>query len=570
MKKSYETNAEVEAIIANQKKVLIKEAKQMSILQMAEAVIERAKDTQFDPEFFKRHHGLLKTMGERLGMSEAQVVLLSIYMESQDSLSLTEVSDFLECSNLRLMQYSDDVDDLRNRHYIKKVITGCGNVELQINKAVMTAFKQNKPYVYEPLTGLTKEGLCEEVDNVFSDLSHEDITWQDAADQLVELFTNNLHLTLAKEMVRNFCEDKGTLLVLAYMCSALVYAGRVNMNINMAKMLFHDNVRMAKNVRNSFAKGEHPLFKIGLIEYSFSDGMAEKEEVCLTKKAKELLLCDYDLKSIIKRHESSNTLDCEKIVEKELFYNDRESEQVCELQGLLDDARFCEIQQRLKDRGMRRGFCTLFYGSPGTGKSETAMQLARMTGRNIIKVDVDNVKSKWVGESEENIRQVFKSYRDSLESSPVAPILLFNECDAILGIRKKGAEHAVDKMENSIQNILLEEMEKLDGIMICTTNLTENLDPAFERRFLYKIEFSKPEEKTKGKIWRYMLPKLQEEDAMVLARKYNFSGGQIENIARRQNVKEILHGDELTLEGLMDMCDQEGINKERRHVGFMQ
>ena len=104
-----------------------------------------------------------------------------------------------------------------------------------------------------------------------------------------------------------------------------------------------------------------------------------------------------------------------------------------------------------------------------------------------MRVDVDKIKSCWVGESEKNIKKLFDSYRAKCNNAELAPILLFNEADAVLGIRMEGAQTAVNKMENSIQNIILQEMETLEGIMIATTNLTSNLDKAFERRFLYKI-----------------------------------------------------------------------------------
>lgn len=106
-------------------------------------------------------------------------------------------------------------------------------------------------------------------------------------------------------------------------------------------------------------------------------------------------------------------------------------------------------------------------------------------------VDVAQIKSCWVGESEKNIRKAFERYRAYVKEAERAPILLFNEADAVLGIRQEGASRAVEKMENSLQNIILQEMEQLDGIMIATTNLTQNLDRAFERRFLYKIEFER-------------------------------------------------------------------------------
>jgi SpoVK/Ycf46/Vps4 family AAA+-type ATPase len=98
------------------------------------------------------------------------------------------------------------------------------------------------------------------------------------------------------------------------------------------------------------------------------------------------------------------------------------------------------------------------------------------------------------GESEKKIKEIFDQYRDYAENSEIAPILLFNEADAVIGKRMEftGDSRAVDQTENAIQNIILQEIENLKGILIATTNLTENMDNAFERRFLYKIEFSNP------------------------------------------------------------------------------
>lgn len=159
----------------------------------------------------------------------------------------------------------------------------------------------------------------------------------------------------------------------------------------------------------------------------------------------------------------------------------------------------------------------LFYGAPGAGKTETVYQLARRTGRNIMRVNISEIKSSWVGESEKNIKNVFNKYRFLVERSEAAPILLFNEADAILGKRMEGAERAVDRMENSIQNIILQEIENMEGILIATTNIAGNLDKAFERRFLYKIEFERPDIQAKCAIWKSMLPELNEDEAECLA-----------------------------------------------------
>ncbi|MFR5937077.1 MAG: hypothetical protein ACLUGU_16615 [Alistipes shahii] len=125
-------------------------------------------------------------------------------------------------------------------------------------------------------------------------------------------------------------------------------------------------------------------------------------------------------------------------------------------------------------------------------------------------------------------------------------------------------------MENSLQNIILQEMEQLDGIMIATTNLTQNLDRAFERRFLYKIEFERPDAAVKSRIWRSMIPTLDERTAATLAERYDFSGGQIENIARKRTVEMILRGVEPTMEELDEFCrnEQLGNRAKRRRIGF--
>ena len=106
--------------------------------------------------------------------------------------------------------------------------------------------------------------------------------------------------------------------------------------------------------------------------------------------------------------------------------------------------------------------------------------------------------------------------------------------------------------------------------MIATTNLQQNMDKAFERRFLYKIKFEKPTEEARTSIWHSMIPELSDLDIHALASKYDFSGGQIENIARHYAIDCILHGtDDDTLSLLIAHCDNERLDqKESRKIGF--
>jgi SpoVK/Ycf46/Vps4 family AAA+-type ATPase len=221
---------------------------------------------------------------------------------------------------------------------------------------------------------------------------------------------------------------------------------------------------------------------------------------------------------------------------------------------------------------MRKGFTCLFSGAPGTGKTETAYQIARETGRNIMMVDISNTKSCWFGESEKKIKEVFNNYRYAVDNSDIAPILLLNEADAVIGKRLEfdGSSRSVDQTENAIQNIILQELENISGILIATTNLTQNMDKAFERRFLYKIEFTRPCLAARQSIWQTMMPALAESEAAALASRFDLSGGQIENIARKSEVDTIINGNRPSMDALTRYCVNENENSfnSAKKIGF--
>jgi SpoVK/Ycf46/Vps4 family AAA+-type ATPase len=157
---------------------------------------------------------------------------------------------------------------------------------------------------------------------------------------------------------------------------------------------------------------------------------------------------------------------------------------------------------------MAEGITVLMHGKPGTGKTETVMQLAKATGRNIYRVDISKLKSMWFGESQKKIKKLFLDYYEYAEKQTTTPILLFNEADGVINKRKDSNSSAVAQTENEIQNIILQEMEEFKGILIATTNLTDNIDTAFERRFLFKLELTVPTPSTRYEIYRSLLPNL--------------------------------------------------------------
>jgi SpoVK/Ycf46/Vps4 family AAA+-type ATPase len=345
-------------------------------------------------------------------------------------------------------------------------------------------------------------------------------------------------------------------------------------NLNDDNIGFHDFEDVFdrwsfRNIKSKLQNGESELIQENILEYVNDNGFSDKEFFRISATAKEKLFAEINLKVHQTQNKKGLVLHKD-IAPKQLFYNERDRAQIEQLSSLLSKENFSSVQEKLEKSGMRKGFACIFYGAPGTGKTETVYQIAHSTGRDILMVDISETKSCWFGESEKRIKEVFEKYRAHVKTSDVAPILLFNEADAVIGKRKDVTTGSVAQTENAIQNIILQEMENLEGIMIATTNLTQNLDKAFERRFLYKIEFGKPGSDAKGKIWQTMLPALKNEETAELAGCYDFSGGQIENIVRKYTVDCILNGTEPSMSSIHGYCQTELLHKNevRKKIGF--
>lgn len=187
----------------------------------------------------------------------------------------------------------------------------------------------------------------------------------------------------------------------------------------------------------------------------------------------------------------------------------------------------------------------IFYGAAGTGKTMTAYSLAKSLKRQVLAFDCSKILSMYVGESEKNVRKIFDTFYELSEKTKTEPILLLNEADQFLGARSSGNITGSDQMHNQMQNIFLEQIENFRGMLIATTNLLENIDKAFSRRFNYKIEFKKPEYEQRVQLWENMLPKeapYEKKFNLKVLAKYSLTGGQInlivKNTAYKVAVKE--------------------------------
>lgn len=189
----------------------------------------------------------------------------------------------------------------------------------------------------------------------------------------------------------------------------------------------------------------------------------------------------------------------------------------------------------------------IFYGSPGTGKTMSALSLAKSLKKQILSFDCSKILSKYVGESEQNVRKIFDTYKEICAKTKTEPVLLLNEADQFLSTRTDSSSGS-DKMHNQMQNIFLEQIEKFEGVLIATTNFMQSLDHAFSRRFDYKIEFKKPDLAARLKIWQKIIPQnasFEEDFSLEELAKFELSGAQIVLVLKNTALKVA--------------CDNEGI-----------
>lgn len=536
-----------------------------------------------------RHYGLcddlweackppLTFLNKELGLNDIQIVVLALLVEDGHPLSWRKLGNYLHCSRLSMMVYSEDIEELVKKRWLvhRGAYEEDGFFEgFALEYGVVSALRHNKPFVPEKIDGLNEQQLIDKIESRISrNMNDNSADFKHDEKWMLQLVSANPHLPLCQEILgMDNIHDQSLLLLVAVDYAQWAESENEGLSLPTISSLYPQEFD-CDYLRRKLVEGTHYLMQKGYIEHKCEDGIVNTTRYMLTSRTKHELLSDYTpTKSRSNGPNKSNRFlkSHTQIKEKTLFYNASEQEQIERLTSLLSTENLPAIQQRLEEQGMRKGFACLFYGAPGTGKTETVLQIARQTGRDIMQVDISGLRDKWVGESEKNIKAIFNNYRKLCKNSEVMPILFFNEADAIINKRTENIEHSVDKMDNAMQNIILQELEDLNGILIATTNLTKNLDHAFERRFLFKVEFHKPECEVKTKIWQSMLQDLSPEDARTLASRYDFSGGQIENISRKRTINYILTGRYASLHEIETYCRTELLDNPSHRkpvVGF--
>lgn len=206
----------------------------------------------------------------------------------------------------------------------------------------------------------------------------------------------------------------------------------------------------------------------------------------------------------------------------------------------------------------------IFYGPAGTGKTMSALSLAKSLKKQVLSFDCSKILSKYVGESEQNVRKIFDTYKSICKEAKIEPVLLLNEADQFLSSRMESGTSSADKMHNQMQNIFLEQIERFEGVLIATTNFLQSLDSAFSRRFDFKIEFKKPNFNERLIIWQKIMPEnanFEENFSFSELAKFELSGAQITLVLKNTALKVAVRDDDVfTLKDFIDEIKKEQIS----------
>lgn len=538
-------------------------------------IYKSSNDSCLNPSLFVDLKDEIKIVSDYLKCSKDEALIFanicSINMFG-DSVGVNDLYRHFEMTPFELIPHMEFINNLCDRYILIRKKNNRRNsqdnllkYQYEVNSKIIEAIVLNKPFPLDLLMEVNNEiDVLEKIFELCCDCTDEKIDCEDLLVEVDELINKNKDFPLVKHLSLLEIESKDRVLYAYLIWKSLNGSHHVDMD-DLINYLFK---RTSKRLiyMQSFYQGENKLIREDLISYSsgkfFNDVDFSLTDHSIQTLEKYKLTFNFQTKN-------KGTISPSDIVSKSLFYEKEEQIQIDKISKMMEEENYKVLMDRLSIKGLPQNLSVLLFGAPGTGKTETVLQLAKNTGREIMKVEISQSKSMWFGESEKMIKKIFKDYANLAKTTKITPILMFNEADAILSKRKGNNASAVSQTENAMQNILLEEMENFKGIFIATTNLAENLDKAFDRRFLFKVLFNKPTKDALASIWMSKMPKLSLEEAHKLSERYQLTGGQIDNILRKSEIQELMNGTICVLEDLLAFCAQEIIlQKGTQSIGF--
>lgn len=336
--------------------------------------------------------------------------------------------------------------------------------------------------------------------------------------------------------------------------------------LNTVLQLFCTTALEVSRLKKELQDGFHPLYRSGLLEpirgeHGVTRIGAHPTWAATVHQGQELL------QRIVPSSPALQLIAHQSIFPKQLFYNPDIQVSVQQLRLILVPANLRKYVKMAHKNGEPGGIISLLSGGPGTGKTELARQLALETGRDLLVFDVTQQRNMYYGESEKAIKQVFDDYRRICQQSSLAPILFFNEGDAVFSQRTESRGN-MTQTENSIQTILLQELEVFEGVMIITTNRPKSFDSAFNRRILLHLEILDPNLEVRVQLLSHLFPTLSQAQVHILSETYAFTAALLGVFRKQWELDGIIRAKRGTLFPALERYLQ-GLNeKTRLPIGF--
>lgn len=509
-----------------------------------------------------------------LGITGIQAIFFSCFAELslQKAVTLEILSKHLRCSVLKLICCMCEFEALEKKGYLHRSFRKRGrkhtytdmvfSVPHQVIEALRKADRSllNSPSKYD------LPGFLRQISDLVDEREESQLSTARVIAEAEFLISNNRDLPFVAFVDEALGQTVSKITVFAFSLVRLKRQYLVNIS-GFSAALF-DDLGEQLEFTQAVCAGKHELIVKNMLKLTTSEFDGEKTVVLSQLTAGELYK-DYPA-LLVDEAEMAGLVTAKSVREKKLFFSSDAGKHIANLEKVLKPAKFRAYRKILGSSNLSGGITAIFYGAPGTGKTEAVYQTARRTGRDIMMVDLSQTKSKWFGESEKVVRKIFDDYSALLKTCKTEPILFINEADGLLTGRSVlgSGSSAADHTMNTIQNILLQALENFEGILIATTNLTINLDKAFERRFTFRIEFPKPDAGVRKMIWKSMLPELNDIEAEKLGSRFSITGGEIEVQVRQALLSRVLNRKIGLYETLAANCSRDHGLTGRRRVGF--
>lgn len=546
-----------------------------NLLIHIEKISTEAAKSKLEFETLTEINQEISSIADFLSLSTLQTVLFSSMVELslQRTVTVDSLARHYKCSVLRIINLIQEIDALEQRALIFKCCKASNkrysynDLGYSVPHHVIEALRTHDKNKLTENTQFNLPNLLEKITEMIDARETNSSSTSILLEQIEFLLNSNKGQPFVDYINKNIKLpiNKSIVLALAF----LRLKKQDTYDFDSITATIFDDLAIQLEYDHNFKSGNNELFKKDIVR--FKDSLFADEKIpVLSYKTTKMLFKDYP-ELALDSENGEGFINAASIRTKKLYFDDKLNSQLSRISSAISQSNFRLLQRRLRDSKLPVGVTVMFYGQSGTGKTESVFQIARQTKRDVMMVDLSQIRSKWFGESEKQVKKIFDDYRRAFANYYVKPILFINEADGMFSKRMslKG-DSTTEQIMNTMQNIMLQELERFEGILFATTNLTMNLDSAFERRFLFKVEFPNPLPEVSERIWKSKIPELSSSQIKQLVSKYELSGGEIENVARKYLMEMAVDNGKPSLEKVAELCSLEKSFQKSRKIGFLK